>query len=241
MFPENFVAALKGIVGEAGIRTRPEDLRPFDTDWTKLPGQADLAVLPASTAEVSEVLALCTKHKIAVVPSGGRTGLSGGAVVSQGQVALSLSRMNKIGNLDPLGRTLRVQSGAITQSVHETALEHGYTWPIDLASKGTSTIGGNLATNAGGVRVIRYGMTRKWVTALEAVLMSGEIIELNRDLEKNNSGYDLLQLLIGSEGTLAVITEATLKLTTVPRESVVFFFAVPEISAINDVLISAWK
>lgn len=241
MFPENFVASLKAIVGESGLRTRPEDLRPFDTDWTKLPGQADLAVLPASTKEVSAVLALCSKHGVAVVPSGGRTGLSGGAVVSQGQLALSLSRMNRIGDLDPLGRTLRVQSGAITQMVHETALEHGYVWPIDLASKGTSTVGGNLATNAGGVRVIRYGMTRKWVTALEAVLMSGEIIELNRDLEKNNAGYDLLQLLIGSEGTLAVITEATLKLAPVPKDSVVFFFAVPEIKAINDVLVSAWK
>lgn len=206
----------------------------YGTDWTRTPGKAGVVVLPRTTEEVSRILKFCADEKVAVVPSGGRTGLAGGAVAANGELVLSLSRMGRIDPVDVLSRTVRVQAGAVTQSVHEHCQAHGLTWPIELASKGSCRVGGNLSTNAGGLNVVRYGMSRKWVTGLQVVLMGGEVIELNSGLEKNNTGYDLLQLILGSEGTLAVITEATLKLSPVPKakEIGVFFFAVPSLSAI---------
>src|SRR6478736_10513576 len=115
--------------------------------------------------------------------------------------------------VDSLAQTVRVQAGAVTQAVHDHCAPEGLTWPVDFASKGSSTVGGNISTNAGGVKVIRYGLTRQWVLGLEVVLASGAVLELNGALEKNNTGFDLRQLFIGSEGTLGIITEATLKLT----------------------------
>src|SRR5262249_37014155 len=156
---------------------------------------------------------------VAVVPSGGRTGLAGGAVAANGEIVLSLSRMRRMDPVDLLGSTVRVQAGAVTQAVHEHVAPHGLTWPVDFASKGSSQVGGNIATNAGGVKVIRYGLTRQWVLGLEVVLADGTVLTLGGPtgaLEKNNTGADLRQLFIGSEGTLGVITEATLKLTRLP-------------------------
>jgi FAD/FMN-containing dehydrogenase len=134
--------------------------------------------------------------------------------------------------VDTLGATVRVQAGAITEAVHHHCAEHGLTWPVDFASKGSSQVGGNIATNAGGVKVIRYGLTRQWVLGLEVVLMSGEILELNGALEKNNTGLDLRQLFIGSEGTLGIVTEATLKLTRVPGKLAVMLFAVADLAGV---------
>jgi FAD/FMN-containing dehydrogenase len=162
---------------------------------------------------------------IPIVPSGGRTGLSGGAVARKGELILSLNRMNRMHAVDTLARSVRVQAGSTTESVHQHCAEHGLTWPIQLASKGSCQIGGNLSTNAGGLNVVRYGMARRWVLGLQIVSARGEVIELNGEIEKNNAGYDLIQLLIGSEGSLAIITEAVLKLAPLPKESVVFFFA----------------
>jgi len=141
--------------------------------------------------------------------------------------------MNRISPVDVLGRTVRVQSGAVTEVVHEHCAKEGLFWPIDLASKGTSEVGGNLSTNAGGVRVIRYGMVRKWVSGLQIVMMNGNVIELNRGLEKNNTGYDLIQLMVGAEGTLAVITEATLKLVRLPQKEQALFFALSSLESIR--------
>jgi FAD/FMN-containing dehydrogenase len=239
-FSSDFIAELVKLLGQSHVLTERFDCQAYDSDWTKIPGDAHLVARPGSTAEVSQVLALCSRYQVAVVPSGGRTGLAGGATVKKGQLALSLNRLNRLGEVDRIGRTITVQAGVTVESVHQKAKEFSLTWPIDLASKGTATIGGNLSTNAGGVRVIRYGMTRKWVTAIEAVLMSGEIIRLNDGLEKNNTGYDLLQLLIGAEGTLAVVTEATLKLTKRSTNSQVFFFHVPSLEKLNDLLTHAW-
>jgi FAD/FMN-containing dehydrogenase len=145
---------------------------------------------------------------------------------------LSLARMNEIGPVDVVGRTVRVEAGAITEAVHERCAEHGLTWPVDFASKGSSQVGGNISTNAGGIRVIRYGLTRQWVLGLEVVLASGERLELGGALEKDNTGIDLRQLFIGSEGTLGIVTAATLKLTRLPGESDVMLFAVPDLAGV---------
>jgi FAD/FMN-containing dehydrogenase len=169
-----------------------------------------------------------------VVPSGGRTGLAAGAVATEGELVLNLSRLDFLGEVSQLCRTVRVGAGAVTQAVHQHAEKEGLIWPIDLASKGSCQIGGNLSTNAGGLRVVRYGMARKWVTGLQVVTASGQILELNAGLEKNNTGYDLLQLFVGSEGTLGVITQATLKLAPLPSEDgkSVYFFAVRDLSGL---------
>src|SRR6266508_4485335 len=193
------------------------DLAEYGRDWTKVYAPAPTAVLfPRTTDEVARLMALASAHRVPVVPSGGRTGLAGGAVAARGELVLSLTRMRRMDPVDELGGTVRVQAGAVTQAVHEHCAAHGLTWPVDFASKGSSQVGGNIATNAGGVRVIRYGLTRQWVLGLEVVLASGAVLELGGALEKNNTGFDLRQLFIGSEGTLGVITEATLKLTRLP-------------------------
>jgi FAD/FMN-containing dehydrogenase len=133
--------------------------------------------------------------------------------------------MRRMDAVDTLAQTVRVQAGAVTQAVHEHCAKQGLTWPIDFASKGSSQVGGNISTNAGGVKVIRYGLTRHWVLGLQVVLPNGQVLELGGALEKNQTGLDLRQLFIGSEGTLGIVTEATLKLTPSPRETEVFFFA----------------
>ncbi|MDB4974108.1 MAG: Oxidoreductase, FAD-binding protein [Myxococcaceae bacterium] len=215
------------------LSTDPSDLSEYGRDWTRVFQPAPCAVaLPRSTEEVARLLALCHEAGIAVVPSGGRTGLAGGAMAKDGELVLSLARMRRIDPIDFLGGTLRVQAGAITEAVHQHCEEYGLTWPVDFASKGSSQVGGNIATNAGGVKVIRYGLTRQWVLGLQVVTASGQVLELNGALEKNNTGLDLRQLFIGSEGTLGVITEATLKLTRLPARQSVLLFAVRDVEGV---------
>ncbi len=229
----SFLERLKAELGPESVSTDPNDLKTFGRDWTKSVEPAPLAVcFPRSTGEVSRVMALCSSHQIAVVPSGGRTGLAGGAVAARGELVVSLSKMRAMGEVDPLALTVTVEAGAVTEAVHEHCKPHGLTWPVDFASKGSSTVGGNLATNAGGVRVIRYGLTRQWVLGLTVVLMNGEILNLNGSLEKNNTGVDLRQVFIGSEGILGIITDATLKLAPLPAESDVFLFALRDLSQV---------
>lgn len=200
----------------------PETLFKFDNDTlstyshdtSNLEYQLASAVFfPRCTQDIAVFLKLCSKHKIQVVPSGGRTGLSGGSVVTTNEIIISLEKMNQIEPVNLFSKTVRVEAGVITQAIHEHCQPHGLIWPVDFASKGSSQIGGNLATNAGGVNVIHYGMSRNWVQSIKTVLMDGTILELNGDLEKNNSGLDLRHLFIGSEGILGVIAEATLRLT----------------------------
>lgn len=231
--PAAFVEALSSTFPADFASTSPEDLSTYGRDWTKVYEPApSMVVFPRSTGEVSRYLALANTYGVAVVPSGGRTGLAAGAMASNGETVLSLSRMRAMSAVDTVGRTVHVQAGAITEAVHQHTAEHGLTWPVDFASKGSSQVGGNIATNAGGVKVIRYGLTRQWVLGLEVVLADGRVLDMGGALEKNNTGTDLRQLFIGSEGTLGVITAATLKLTRLPAHPRVFLFAVPDLEAV---------
>jgi FAD/FMN-containing dehydrogenase len=231
--PPAFLDAIAADFPERFASFDPDDLHQYGRDWTRVYEPApSLIVFPHTTAEVSRLLALANAHHVAVVPSGGRTGLAAGAVAKQGEVVLSLSRMTRMDPVDVSGATVRVQAGAITEVVHQHAGEQGMTWPVDFASKGSSQVGGNIATNAGGVKVIRYGLTRQWVLGLEVVLADGRVLELGGALEKNNTGVDLRQLFIGSEGILGVITEATLKLTRQPGKLDVLLFAVADLAGV---------
>ena len=239
MIGERALAELREVLP---VVTEGDALTTYGKDWTRVYDPAPGGVVfPHTTAEVSRILAICNRHSIAVVPSGGRTGLAGGAVAAKGELVLSLEKMRTVGPVDPVGLTVRVQAGAVTEAVHQAADEHDLTWPVDFASKGSSQVGGNIATNAGGVKVIRYGLTRQWVLGLEVVLADGSVLELNGALEKNNTGVDLRQLFIGSEGTLGVITEATLKLARHPGHLDVFFLGVDSLASVLRVFEAARK
>ncbi len=215
------------------ITTDAGDLAEYGHDWTKVytPNPRAIA-LPRSTQEVATIVKIANELAIPLVPSGGRTGLAGGAVAKARELVISLSRMRAMEDVDTLGSTVRVQAGAITEAVHQHCRPHGLTWPVDFASKGSSQVGGNIATNAGGVKVIRYGLTRQWVLGLEVVLASGEVLDLGGALEKNNTGIDLRQLFIGSEGTLGIITAATLKLAKMPAPPRVMLLSVSSLAAV---------
>jgi FAD/FMN-containing dehydrogenase len=231
--PAELVSALKNELPPDFVTREPGDLVEYGKDWTKVTPPAPWGIaLPRSTDEVSRFLALANRYRVGVVPSGGRTGLAGGALAANGEIVVSLARMRRIDPVDLLGSTVRVQAGAVTEEVHAHCAPHGLTWPVDFASKGSSQVGGNIATNAGGVKVIRYGLTRNWVLGLQVVLASGAVLELNGALEKNNTGLDLRQLFIGSEGTLGIVTEATLKLARLPGALKVFLFGVSDLAAV---------
>ncbi|WP_369913841.1 FAD-binding oxidoreductase [Xanthomonas sp. NCPPB 3005] len=218
------------------LKTDPADLEHYGRDWTRRWTPAPLAIaLPATVEEVQATLRWANEHAVAVVPSGGRTGLSGGAVAAHGELVLSLERMNKALAFDAVDRTLTVQAGMPLEAVHNAAREHGLVYPVDFAARGSCSIGGNIATNAGGIRVIRYGNTREWIAGLKVVTGSGELLELNRGLIKNSSGYDFRQLLIGSEGTLGIVVEATLRLTDPPPPSNVMLLALPSFEVLMQV------
>jgi glycolate oxidase subunit GlcD len=232
-FSPAFIQRLGEATAPDRVSVEPAELEAYGRDWTRVvPPKPSAVVFPTSTAEVARVVKLCASHRVPIVPSGGRTGLSGGAVAARGELVLSLERMRRMGPVDLLARTVRVEAGAVTQAVHEHCAPYGLTWPVDFASKGSSQVGGNIATNAGGVKVIRYGLTRQWVLGLQVVTGTGEVLELNGALEKNQTGLDLRQLFIGSEGTLGIVTEATLKLAPLPNASDVFFFALESFPAV---------
>ena len=218
------------------LTTEPAELEHYGRDWTRRWTPAPLAIaLPGNVDEVQAILRWASAQGVAVVPSGGRTGLSGGAVAANGELVLSLERMNKPLAFDAVDRTLTVQAGMALEAVHNAALEHGLIYPVDFAARGSCSIGGNIATNAGGIRVIRYGNTREWIAGLKVVTANGELLELNKGLIKNSSGYDFRQLLIASEGTLGVIVEATLKLTDPPPASNVMLLALPSFEVLMQV------
>lgn len=204
-------------------------------------GTAGLVVRPRNADEVGAVLAAAYAMRIPVVPSGGRTGLAGGATAPNGELVLSLERMRHIDPVDRIGATVRAEAGATNAALQEACAPFGMHWPVDLGSRGTATVGGNLSTNAGGLRVIRYGMTRRWVLGVEAFLIDGTRIARKGALEKRNCGYDWSQLLIGSEGTLAVITAATLKLAPLPGDTLTVFFGLEGTAALPLLLDAARK
>ena len=187
-------------------------------DWSTASGGTPLAILrPRSTAELSRMLAICNTHGQAVVPQGGLTGLVGGAVPGEGQVVVSLERMNAIEEIDLGSGTVTVQAGAVLQTLQEACHEAGALLAIDLGARGSCQIGGNVSTNAGGNRVIRYGNTRESVLGLEAVLADGTVLPMMNRMAKNNAGVDLKHLFIGSEGVLGIVTRVVLKLHPLPR------------------------
>ena len=215
---DQLVGDLGKIVGAEYVLTQPSDLESYGRDWTRLHQPcARVVVKPKSTDEVSQVVKYCFDCGIPLVPSGGRTGLAGGAVAAGGEIVLSLDRMNEILHVDKVGLTVEVEAGVTTQAVQEAAAEVGLFFPLDLAAKGSCQIGGNIATNAGGVKFIRFGGMREQVLGLEVVLPNGEVLPLNSGVRKNNTGYDLKQFFIGSEGTLGIVTKATLKLAPPPQ------------------------
>lgn len=218
------------------LKTDPADLEHYGRDWTRRWTPAPLAIaLPATVEEVQAVVRWANDHDVAVVPSGGRTGLSGGAVAANGELVLSLERMNKALEFNAVDRTLTVQAGMPLEAVHNAAREHGLIYPVDFAARGSCSIGGNIATNAGGIRVIRYGNTREWIAGLTVVAGNGELLQLNKGLIKNSSGYDFRQLMIGSEGTLGIVVEATLKLTDPPPATNVMLLALPSFDVLMQV------
>jgi|GEM_PF-15829 len=208
------------------FKDSPDDLLHWGQDWTRFYTPNPLCIaFPSNTQEVSALLNYCNSENISVVPSGGRTGLAGGAVAKQGELVVSLSKLRKLDKVNQSASTLRTEAGVVTKTIQEAAQAAGLYWPVDLAASGSCQIGGNIATNAGGLHVIRYGHTRRWIQSLEVVLMNGDIIELNGNLDKNNTGYDFRNLFIGSEGTLGIVTAATLKLCEPPKSLHTFLFA----------------
>lgn len=215
--------------------TDPSDLATYGRDWSAaFPPRASILCRPRTTDEVSRLMKLCARHRMPVVPSGGRTGLACGALATRGELILSLERMQRMEPVDSLGSTVRVQAGAVIESVRLHCAEAGLIWPIDVRSAG-SQIGGIIATNAAGMRAVRYGLTRHWVLGLTVVLANGDALQLNGALEKNSAGIDLRQLFIESEGILGIITEATLKLTRPPGKVEVLLLAVPSFDAVLQV------
>jgi FAD/FMN-containing dehydrogenase len=230
---ETIISELQAIVGNDKVRSDAEILLSHGQDWTRVHTPAPLAVVfPRTTLEVQAVVKLANQLEFAIVPSGGRTGLSGGAVAANGEVVVSFDYMSHISDFDPIDRTVVCQAGVITEQLQNFAEEHTLFYPVDFASAGSSQIGGNIATNAGGIKVIRYGMTRDWVAGLKVVTGNGDILELNRGLLKNNAGYDLRQLFIGAEGTLGLIVEATMQLTRPPKNLTAFVLGVEDFSGI---------
>ena len=208
----DIIEKLQSIVGQANVLGAAEVAERAVHFWDPSPMIAKALVKPASTEEVSEVLKACSESDQPVVTHGGVTGLANGEKSTSDEIVLSLERLKKIESVDAVNRTMTVQAGCILQSIHEAANAEGLLYGVDLGARGSCTIGGNISTNAGGLSVLRYGMTRNQILGLEVVLADGTIITALNSLLKNNAGYDLKQMFIGSEGTLGVVTRAVLKL-----------------------------
>ncbi|MBC5766946.1 FAD-binding oxidoreductase [Ramlibacter albus] len=227
----DLLKTLKDIVGDAHVLAEG-DLTAWEQDWRKRSrGKALAVVRPRTTQEVADVVRACAAAGTSIVPQGGNTGLVGGSVPDESgtQVLLSLTRMNTVRNIDPANLTITVEAGCVLQSLQDTAQEAGFLFPLSLAAEGSCTIGGNLSTNAGGTQVLRYGNTRDLCLGLEVVTAQGEIWEGLSGLRKDNTGYDLRDLFIGSEGTLGIITAATMKLYPLPAATLTAWAAVPSL------------
>jgi glycolate oxidase subunit GlcD len=231
------IEQLKAIVGDDYVLTDASDLKEYGQDWSKLFTPNALAIVrPNSVEQVQALVNWARANNVPLVPSGGRTGLSGGACATQGEVVLSLDRMNTIGEFSAVDQTVVCQAGVITEQLQRFAEEKGLYYPVDFASAGSSQIGGNIATNAGGIKVIRWGMTRDWIMGLKVVTGTGEIMSFNHGLIKNATGYDFRHLMIGSEGTLGIIVEATIKLTRPPKDLTVMVLGLNTLADVYPVM-----
>ena len=229
------LAQLTDIVGADGVLQNPQDLRAHVTDWRqRYTGPTDAVLLPRSTEQVARIVQVCAQHRLPLIPQGGNTGQSGGSVplADQGpNVIVNLARMNRIRALDRDDSTISVDAGVVLQTIQEAASQCGRYFPLTLGAEGSCQIGGNLATNAGGTNVLRYGNARDQVIGLEVVLPDGQVWDGMRKLRKDNTGYDLKSLFMGAEGTLGLITGAVLKLYAQPVERAVAWAAVPSLQA----------
>ncbi|NNF67224.1 MAG: FAD-binding oxidoreductase [Gammaproteobacteria bacterium] len=226
--------SIRDIVGPAGVVDDPAMMPAYLIDERRLyQGEAALIVRPASTDEVAAIVRICRDAGLGIVPQGGNTGYCGGATPDDGQnqVLLSLSRMNKVRDIDTVGFTMTLDAGVVLAKAQDAALEHNLLFPLAMGSQGSCQIGGNLATNAGGLAVLRYGNARDLVLGLEVVLPDGRIIEGLSGLRKDNTGYDLSSLIVGSEGTLGIITAAVVKLFPTPKAQQTAFLAVADAEA----------
>ena len=231
---EDLRAALGPTAILSGTAIEPRYLADWSVSAADNPPLA--IVLPRTTAEVATVLQLCTAHKTQVVPQGGLTGLAGGATPIAGGIALCLERMRAIEEIDPAAATITVQAGAPLQSIQDAADTAGFLFPLDIGSRGSCAIGGNVSTNAGGNRVLRYGMTRDLVLGMEVVLADGTVLTSLNKMQKNNTGYDLKHLFIGAEGTLGVVTRLVLRLFPKPASACTALVACPDYDSVLGLL-----
>jgi FAD/FMN-containing dehydrogenase len=229
--------ALARLCPELELSYEPELLERHGRDWTRFRDpRPSVVAFPRNPEEVGGLVRAARQLGLALVPSGGRTGLSGGAVATRGEVVVAMDRMRRVLDFDPAGRLLRVEAGVAVAAIQEYAQSLGLAYPINFAAEGSAQIGGTIATNAGGIRVLRYGLTRDRVAGLKVVDGHGRLLNLNRGLVKNASGYDLRHLIIGSEGTLGIIVEATLELIARPPPSRVMLLGVVSMPAMLELL-----
>ena len=218
------------------IKTDPDSLKYYGKDWTTyFDTKASAIVFPQSTEDVVNIVNWARANKVALVPSGGRTGLSGAACALNGEVVVSFEKMNKFLHFNEVESSVDIEPGVITEALQEYAKTKNLYYPVDFAARGSSQMGGNIATNAGGIKVVRYGLTRDWVIGLEVVTGAGEVLQLNNGLVKNATGLDLRHLFIGSEGILGFITKATIRLSAPPPPLKVFVFALDHLSSVMKV------
>lgn len=238
--PQKFLEEAAARLGPRGLTQDDDLIAPWLTDWRgRFTGRACAMASPANVEELSALVQLCAAHNIPIVPQGGNSGMAGGATpdTSGDALLLSLRRMNAIREIDKDGRKVTCEAGVILQTLHEAADAEGLRFPLTLGGKGSATIGGLISTNAGGCQVLRHGSMRALVLGLEAVLADGSVFSMLTPLKKDNRGFDLKQLLIGSEGTLGIVTAATLKLLPAVAERVVIWAGVPSLQAARALLL----
>ena len=227
------------VVGAKGILINSTDMEPYLKESRGIfVGNSPAIIRPKSTTEVAAVVKICSEHKVAMVPQGGNTGLCGGGIAS-GEIIINLERLNKVRDVDPYNYTMTVDAGCILAELQKTAEENSRYFPLSLGAEGSCQIGGNLATNAGGTAVLRYGNTRELTLGLEVVLPNGKIWDGLKSLRKDNTGYNLKQIFIGSEGTLGVITGAVMKLFPIPLERQTSFVALKNLETVIELLSKA--
>ncbi len=230
------LSTLQEIFSKDQILTDSESLKIYGKDWVKyFEPKAQAVVFPKSTLEVQKLVLWARKNKVSLVPSGGRTGLSGAAVALKNEIVVSFEKMNRILDINETDRVIHIEPGVITETLQKYLWDRGHYYPVDFAARGSSQMGGNVATNAGGVKVLRYGLTRDQVASLEVVTGSGEILQLGNDLVKNATGLDLRHLFIGSEGILGFITKIGIKFTHQPKPLTVMLLTLPNLDAVMKV------
>lgn len=240
--PAAFTTAIASVLDANQIKTDADSLENWGKDWTKhFEPNASMIVFPKTTEQVAEIVKLANAHDVKITPSGGRTGLSAGAVAANGEVVVSFDKMNQILDFYPADRMVQIQAGVVTEQLQNYAEEQGLYYPVDFASAGSSQLGGNIGTNAGGIKVIKYGMTRQWVLGLTVVTGKGDVLHLNKGMMKNATGYDFRHLFIGAEGTLGLVTEAQIKLERPPQDLTVMVLGVPAFAHVMDVLAAFQK